>query len=86
MGWKSLFFILDYDIKWMYNITWGDWLYFPVERQKFTANVVVGLPGNKSPYSNRLILVFQKPENGVRLQATFGSRNPAGKTVGVVKI
>ena len=27
--------------------------------KKFAVNVVVGLPGNKSPYSNRLTLVFQ---------------------------
>ena len=43
-------------------------MYFLVVRQKFTANVVVGLFGNKSPDSNRFTLVTPKPENGVRLQ------------------
>ena len=46
-------------------------MYFLVVRQKFTANVVVGLFGNESPDSNRFILVTPKPENGVRLQATL---------------
>ena len=39
----------------------------------FTVNVVVGLLGNKSPDSNRLILVTPKSENDVRLQATLGN-------------
>ena len=46
--------------------------------------MVVGLLGNKSTYSNRFILVFPKPENGVRLQATLGSKNPTGLPMGVV--
>ena len=49
-------------------------MYFLVVRQKFTANVVVGLFGNKSPDSNRFTLVTPKPENGVRLQATLQSK------------
>ena len=47
--------------------------------------MVVGLLGNKSTYSNRFILVFPKPENGVRLQATLGSKNPTGLPMGVVR-
>ena len=47
--------------------------------------MVVGLLGNESAYSNRLILVFPKPENGVRLQAKLGSKNPTGLPVGVVR-
>ena len=43
-------------------------MYFLVVRQKFTANVVVGLLGNESSDSNRFTLVTPKPENGVRLQ------------------
>ena len=50
-------------------------MYFLVVRQKFTANVVVGLFGNESPDSNRFTLVTPKPENGVRLQATLVWRN-----------
>ena len=41
------------------GVIWGDWLYVLAVRQKFTANVVVGLLGNKSPDSNRPIPVFQ---------------------------
>ena len=52
--------------------------------QKFTANVVVGLLGNKSPDSNRLTLVTPKSENDVRLQAKLGNQNPMGLPVGVV--
>ena len=47
--------------------------------------MVVGLPGNESAYSNRLILVSPKPENGVRIQAKLGSKNPTGLPVGVVR-
>ena len=47
--------------------------------------MVVGLPGNESAYSNRLILVYPKPENGVRIQAKLGSKNPTGLPVGVVR-
>ena len=46
--------------------------------------MVVGLLGNKSPDSNRFTLVTPKPENGVRLQATLGSKNPTGLPMGVV--
>ena len=53
-------------------------MYFLVVRQKFTANVVVGLLGNESSDSNRFTLVTPKPENGVRLQATLGNQNPTG--------
>ena len=60
-------------------------MYFLVVRQKFTANVVVGLPGNESPDSNRFTLVTPKPENGVRLQATLGNQNPTGLPVGAVR-
>lgn len=55
-----------------------------IEKQKFTANVVVGLLGNESPDSNRFTLVTPKPENGVRLQATLGNQNPTGLPVGAV--
>ena len=48
-------------------------IFLPVVRQKFTANVVVGLFGNESPDSNRFTIVTPKPENGVRLQATLQS-------------
>jgi hypothetical protein len=48
--------------------------------------VVVGLPGNKSPYSNRLTLVTPKSENDVRLQATLDNQNPTGLPMGVVRI
>ena len=41
--------------------------------------MVVGLPGNESAYSNRLILVSPKPENGVRIQAKLGSQNRIGR-------
>ena len=44
----------------------------------------MGLPGNESAYSNRLILVYPKLENGVRIQAKLGSKNPTGLPVGVV--
>ena len=47
--------------------------------------MIVGLLGNKSPDSNRFILVTPKPENGVRLQATLGNQNPTGLPVGVVR-
>ena len=47
--------------------------------------MIVGLLGNKSPDSNRFTLVTPKPENGVRLQATFGNQNPTGLPVGVVR-
>ena len=53
-----------------------------LKKQKFTANVVVGLLGNKSPDSNRLTLVIPKSENDVRLQATLGNQNPTGKARG----
>lgn len=46
--------------------------------------MVVGLPGNESSNPNRIILVYPKPENGVRLQATLGGKNPTGLPVGVV--
>ena len=49
----------------------GDWLYFLAEKQKFIANVVVGLLGNESSDLNRFILVTPKSENDVRLQATL---------------
>ena len=57
-----------------------------LKKQKFTANVVVGLLGNKSPDSNRFILVTPKSENDVRLQATLGNQNPMGKPVGAVRM
>ena len=60
-------------------------MYFLVVRQKFTANVVVGLLGNESSDSNRFTLVTPKPENGVRLQATLGNQNPTGLPVGAVR-
>ena len=60
-------------------------MYFLVVRQKFTANVVVGLLGNESADSNRFTLVTPKPENGVRLQATLGNQNPTGLPVGAVR-
>ena len=60
-------------------------MYFLVVRQKFTANVVVGLLGNESSDSNRFTLVTPKPENGVRLQATLDNQNPTGLPVGVVR-
>ena len=47
--------------------------------------MVVRLLGNKSPDSNRFILVTPKPENGVRLQATLGNQNPTGLPVGAVR-
>ena len=59
-------------------------MYFLVVRQKFTANVVVGLLGNESSDSNRFTLVTPKPENGVRLQATLGNQNPTGLPVRAV--
>ena len=61
-------------------------MYFLVVRQKFTANVVVGLLGNESSDSNRFTLVTPKPENGVRLQATLGNQNPTGLPVGAVRL
>ena len=61
-------------------------MYFLVVRQKFTANVVVGLLGNESSDSNRFTLVTPKPENGVRLQATLGNQNPTGLPVRAVRI
>ncbi|MCI6515243.1 MAG: hypothetical protein MR445_08375, partial [Erysipelotrichaceae bacterium] len=54
-------------------------------KQKFTANVVVGLLGNKSSDSNRLTLVTPKSLNDVRLQATLGNQNPTGLPVGAVR-
>ena len=60
-------------------------LYFLVKKQKFTANVVVGLLGNKSPDSNRITLVTPKSENDVRLQARLGNQNPTGLPVGTVR-
>ena len=57
----------------------------PCARQKFTANVVVGLLGNESPDSNRFILVTPKSENDVRLQVTLGNQNPTGLPVGAVR-
>ena len=48
--------------------------------------MVVGLLGNESPDSNRLILVTPKSENDVRLQATLGNQNPSGLPVGAVSI
>ena len=60
-------------------------MYFLVVRQKFTANVVVGLLGNESSDSNRFTLVTPKPENGVRLQATLGNQNPTGLPVRAVR-
>ena len=59
-------------------------MYFLVVRQKFTANVVVGLFGNESPDANRFTLVTPKLENGVRLQATLLNQNPTGLPVGAV--
>ncbi len=47
--------------------------------------MVVGLLGNKSFHSNRIILVTPKSENDVRLRATLGSENPTGLPVGVVR-
>lgn len=32
-----------------------DWLFFPAEKQEFAVNIVVGLLGDESPYSNRLM-------------------------------
>ena len=61
-------------------------MYFLVVRQKFTANVVVGLLGNESSDSNRFTLVTPKPENGVRLQATLGNQNPTGLPVRAVRL
>lgn len=46
--------------------------------------MIIGLLGNKSSYSNRLILVNPKSENDVRLQAKLGNKNPMGLPVGVV--
>lgn len=46
-------------------------MYFLAEKQKFTANVVVGLLGNESSDLNRFTLVTPKSENDVRLQATL---------------
>ena len=46
--------------------------------------MIIGLLGNKSSYSNRLILVNPKSENDVRLQAKLDSKNPMGLPVGVV--
>ena len=53
-------------------------MYFLAEKQKFTANVVVGLLGNECPDSNRFALVTPKSENDVRLrlQATLDIRTP----------
>ena len=48
--------------------------------------MVVGLLGNRSPDSNRLILVTPKSENDVRLQVTLGNQNPTGLSVGVVRL
>ena len=48
--------------------------------------MVVGLLGNKSSDSDRLIPVTPKSENDVRLQATLGNRNPTGLPVGAVRI
>lgn len=56
-----------------------------LRKQKFTANVVVGLLGNKSPDSNRFTLVTPKSENDVRLQATLGNQNHTGLPVGAVR-
>ena len=53
----------------------------PGRKTEITANVVVGLFGNKSHDSNRFTLVTPKPENGVRLQATLQSE-PHGLTRG----
>lgn len=47
--------------------------------------MVVGLLGNKSPGSNRFILVTPKPENGVQLQAKLVNQNPTGLSVGAVR-
>ena len=57
-----------------------------IPKLKSTANVVVGLLGNKSPDSNRFTLVTPKSENDVRLQATLGNQNPTGLLVGAVSI
>ena len=57
-----------------------------LKKQKFTANVVVGLLGNKSPDSNRFTLVTPKSENDVRLQATLANQNPTGLPVGTVSV
>ena len=59
-------------------------MYFLAEKQKFTANVAVGLLGNESSDSNRFTLVTPNPANGVRLQATLGKQNPNGLPVGAV--
>ena len=61
-------------------------MYFLVVRQKFTANVVVGLLGIERSDSTRFTLVTPKPENGVRLQATLDNQNPTGLPVGAVRI
>ena len=47
--------------------------------------MVVGLPGNESPDSNRTTLITPKSENDVRLRATLGSQNPTGLPVGAVR-
>ena len=47
--------------------------------------MVVGLPGNKSPDSDRITLVTPKSLNDVRLQATLGNQNPTGLPVGAVR-
>ncbi len=47
--------------------------------------MIIGLLGNKSSYSNRLILVNPKSENDVRLQAKLGNKNSMGLPVGVVR-
>ena len=59
-------------------------MYFLAEKQKFIANVAVGLLGNESSDSNRFTLVTPNPANGVRLQATLGNQNPTGLPVGAV--
>ena len=46
--------------------------------------MTIGLLGNKSSDSNRLILVIPKSENDVRLQAKLDNQNPTGKPVGAV--
>ena len=48
--------------------------------------MVVGLPGNESPDSNRFTPVTPKSENDVRLQATLGNQNPTGLPVGAVSV
>ncbi len=60
-------------------------MYAPVVRQRFTANVVIGLLGNESPDSNRFTPVTPKSENDVRLQATLGNQNPTSLPVGAVR-